>query len=202
MSVAKAAKEFEQAGDGNMEYLQFINKGAETYWFIEPGYTVAKFSVKIFFFFAVTGQFTEVTGTIVSNESEIQHSSVSATVKASNVNTGNQQRDAHLRAKDFLAVETYPEITFRSTRVEKGRDRDTLRVTGMLTIKGISQETILDVTEVDRSQSPQGEEIAYYSATTEIDRQDFGIRYWPGLIGSKVKITIHVQAQKQASIRL
>jgi len=72
----------------------------------------------------------------------------------------------------------------------------------MLTIKGIGQEVVLAVTEVDRSRSPQGEEIAYYSATTEIDRHNFGVSHWRGVIGSKLKITIHVQAQKQASIRL
>jgi polyisoprenoid-binding protein YceI len=175
---------------------------AETYWFIEPGYTTAQFNVKNFFFFTVTGRLTEAAGTMIYHESDIRGSSVAVTIKAASVDTGNKQRDAHLRSTEFLAADNYPEISFRSTRVEKGRDRDALIVTGTLTIKGISREVVLAVTEVDRSRSPQGEEIAYYTAVTEINRHDFGVRYRRGLIGSKLKITIHVQAQKQASIRL
>ncbi|MEO6725681.1 MAG: YceI family protein [Blastocatellia bacterium] len=185
-----------------MESQQVINNRSETYWFIEPGYTTAQFSVKNFIFFTVMGQFTDVAGTIICHESELHCSSVSATIKAASINTSSQRRDEHLRSKDFLDAGANPEITFRSTRVEKGRDRDTLRVTGTLAIKGIGREVVLSVTEVDCSRSPQGEEIAYYTAVTEIDRHDFGVSYWRGLIGSKIKITIHVQAQKQASIRI
>ncbi|MEP7339484.1 MAG: YceI family protein [Acidobacteriota bacterium] len=179
-----------------------IDGRAETYWFIEPGYTTVQFNVKNFFFFTVSGRLTEVAGTIINRESEIGHSSVEVTIKVASIDTGNKRRDAHLRSADFMDADNYPEITFRSTKVEKGRDRDALIVTGMLTIKDISRETVLAVTEVDRSRSPQGEEIAYYSATTEIDRHDLGVSFRRGLIGGKLKINIHVQAQKQASIRL
>jgi len=185
-----------------MESQLATDNHAETYWFIEPGYTIVQFSVKNFLLFTVNGRFTEVAGTLICHESEVHCSSVEATIKATSINTGNQRRDAHLRSADFLAADTHPEITFRSTSVKKGRDRDTLVVTGTLTIKGVSREVVLAVTEVDRSRSPQGEEIAYYSATTEIDRHDFGVSHWRGVIGSKLKITLHVQAQKQASIRL
>jgi polyisoprenoid-binding protein YceI len=185
-----------------MESQLVTDDRAETYWFIEPGYTIAQFSVKNFFFFTVHGRFTEVAGTLICHQSQAHCSSVEATIKAASINTGNKQRDVHLRSKDFLDVDQYPEITFRSTNVKKGRDRDALVVTGTLTIKGISREVVLAVTDVDRSRSPQGEEIAYYSATVEIDRHDFGVSYWRGVIGSKLKIAIHVQAQKQASIRL
>ena len=75
-----------------MESQQIINNRAETYWFIEPGYTTAQFSVKNFFFLTVTGQFTEVAGTIICHESEIQRSSVSATIKSASLNTRNQRR--------------------------------------------------------------------------------------------------------------
>lgn len=185
-----------------MEPQSAVKESAETYWFIEPGYTLAHFKVKNLFFFTVAGKFPEVAGTIVYDQSDIRRSSVTATIKAAGVNTRSKRRDVHLRSADFLAVETYPEISFRSTSVEKGRDRDTLNVTGTLTIKNSTHEVKMLVTEVDRSRSPQGEEIAYYSAVAEIDRHDFGVSHMRGLIGNKLKITIHVQAQKQASIRL
>lgn len=185
-----------------MESQLTTNERTETYWFIEPEYTIAQFTVKTFLFFTVTGRFTDVAGTLVFRESEIHCSSIETTIKAASIDTGNRRRDEHLRSKEFLAVETYPEISFRSASVRKGRDRDALVVTGTLTVKGVSREVVLAVTEVDRSRSPQGEEIAYYSATTEIDRHHFGVSHWRWLIGGKLKITIHVQAQKQASIRL
>ncbi len=185
-----------------MEAQPAIEERAETYWFIEPGYSIAHFTVKNYFFFTVRGEFAEVAGTIVYDQTDIRRSSVTATIKAENINTHSKRRDTHLRSADFLSADTYPEISFCSTSVQKGRDRDTLDVTGMLTIKNTSREVKLLVTEVDRSRSPQGEEIAYYTAVAEIDRHDFGVSHMRGLIGSKVKITIHIQAQKQGSIRI
>jgi polyisoprenoid-binding protein YceI len=174
----------------------------ETYWFIEPGYTTAHFKIKSFLFLTVAGSFNEVAGTIILDEANLHCSSVTASIKAVSINTGNQRRDTHLRSADFLAVEEHPEISFRSTSVEKGRDRDTLNVKGTLTIKNTSREITLLVTQADRSRSPQGEEIIYYTTVTEINRHDFGVSHLRGLIGSKLKITIHIQAQKQGSIRV
>jgi len=185
-----------------MESQQRIADRAETYWFIEPGYTIAHFKVKSFLFFTVAGRFNDVAGTVVLDEADPRRSSVTATIRAASIETGSKRRDAHLRSADFLAVERYPEISFRSTSVEKGRDRDTLNVTGMLTIKDTSREIKLLVTQVDRSCSPQGEEILYYTAVTELACHDFGISRRRGLIGHKLKIAIHIQAQKQGSIRL
>lgn len=185
-----------------MESQSAIRECAETYWFIEPGYTIADFKIKSFLFFTIAGNFSEVAGTVVLNEADLRLSSVTATIKAGGIDTGNQRRDRHLRSADFLAVEHYPEISFRSTSVEKGRDRDTLNVKGVLTIKSTSREITLLVTLVDRSRSPQGEEIIYYTAVTEIDRHAFGVSHLRGLIVGKLKITIHVQAQKQGSIRI
>ncbi len=178
-----------------------IVNSAETYWFIEPGYTTAHFKVKNFFFFNVTGSFAEVAGTVVLDETDLRRSSITATIAAADINTSNKRRDAHLRSAAFLNAEQFPEITFRSASVEKGRDRDTLDVTGTLTIKNISRDIRLLVTLVDRSRSPQGEEIIYCTAVTELNRHDFSVSALRGLIGGKLKVAIHVQAQKQGSIR-
>lgn len=167
-------------------------------WVFDPSHTSVEFSVKNFFFFTVKGSLTDFTGTIVLDESDIRRSSVTATIKAASIQTGIRKRDAHLRSADYLDAERYPEIHFQSTKVERGRDRDTLRITGTLTIKGKSHEIVLDVTEVDRSRSPSGQEVAYYNAQVELDRFAFGVKHLPGLIGRTLKVTINVQALRQA----
>lgn len=122
---------------------------------------------------------------------------MSVVLQSSSLDTHNKKRDAHLRAADFLDADRYPEIRFQSTKVEPGLDRDTLRVTGSLTIKDRKKEIVLEVSEVDRSCSPSGEQVAYYTALAQLDRHDFGIDYMRGLIGSVLKVTINVQATRR-----
>jgi polyisoprenoid-binding protein YceI len=165
---------------------------------IDPRYTIAQFSVKNFLFFKVSGSFARVTGTIVRDDLDIRRSSVEAVIDADGVETGIKSRDAHLRGPDFFDSGQYPELRFQSTSVEKGTDRDTLRVTGLLTIRGKSREVVFDVTEVDRSRSPRGEYVTYYFAVTRINRHDFDLSRSRGIIGSRVDIRIHVQATRQA----
>src|SRR5262249_52719332 len=124
-------------------------------------------------------------------------SSVDVTINAASVNTGNKTRDRHLRSKDFLDAAAHPEIRFQSAGVGRGKDRDMLRVTGTLTIKGQSREVGLDVTVTDRSRSPRGDEIIYCTAVAEIDRLAFGVKYARGLISRALKILIQAQAMKQ-----
>jgi polyisoprenoid-binding protein YceI len=169
---------------------------AQNLWIIEPRYTTVQFHSRTLIF-TVKGSFTDFTGRVTLDQNDIRRSSVEVSINAASVNTGIKRRDEHLRSSDFLDVANYPEIRFQSTSVEKGRDRDALRVTGILTIKGQSRELLLNVTETDHSRSPQGEEVAYYAAQTEIDRVDFGISYGRGLIGRKLKVMIQVQATKQ-----
>jgi polyisoprenoid-binding protein YceI len=177
---------------------QKVAKQGETVWIIDPKHTTIEFSIRNFFFFTVTGRFTDVTGTAVRDDSDISRSSVEAAVLAASIDTGNKRRDDHLRSKDFLDAERYPDIRFQSASVERGRDRDTFRIPGTLTIRGKSREVVLNVTEVDHSHSPHGEEVAYYGAMIEIDRFDFGINYRRLPVGRKVKISVYVQAVKQS----
>lgn len=176
---------------------QRVRSDTQTVWVVDPAHSTVGFSVKNLFFFIVNGCFSDLAGTIVLDEADIRLSSVEATIKAASIETGSQGRDAHLRSTDFLEADRYPDIRFQSTKVERGRDRDTLRITGSLTIRGKRQEVVLDVNEVDHSRSPSGEEVAYYSALTELDRFDFGIKYRRGMIGRTLKITIDVQALRQ-----
>jgi polyisoprenoid-binding protein YceI len=171
---------------------------ATTAWTIDPQYATVQFSVKMLFF-TVKGEFTDFGGKIMLDENDVRRSSVEATINEASINTGVKKRDEHLRSKDFLDVAAHPKIHFQSASVGPGRDRDMLRVTGTLTIKGKSRETVLDVTITDRSRSPQGDEILYCAAVTEIDRIAFGVDYASWLIGRTIKVLIQAQATKQRS---
>ena len=177
---------------------QKVARQPEAVWIIDPKYTTVQFSAKALFLFTIKGSFAELHGTIRRDPADISRSSVTAVIKSASVNTGNKRRDAHLRSADLLDVKDHGEILFQSTRVEKGRNRDTLRVTGTLTMHGRSHEVVLDVNEFDRSRSPQGEDVTYYAAFKEIDRFDFGMRRSRWLIGRTLKVMIQVQALRQS----
>jgi len=162
-------------------------------WHFDPAYTTVEFVIRNLWF-KVKGRFLDLEGAIVLDEDDISRSSVTATIKVDSIETGNQRRDAHLRASDFFDVEKFPDIEFRSTSVQRGRDRDSLDVAGTLTIRDKSVPVRLAVNEMDRSRSPRGQEFIYYSATTELDRYGFGITYGGALMGRQVKVFINVQA--------
>ena len=162
-------------------------------WHFDPAYSTVEFVVRNLWY-NVKGRFNVLEGSIDLDEDDIRRSSVTATIKASSIDTGNKRRDAHLQAPDFFDVEKFPDIEFKSTKVERGKDRDSLDVDGTLTIKGKRIPISLAVNEMDRSRSPKGEDYVYYSATAELDRFAFGINYGRGFIGRKLKVTINVQA--------
>jgi len=171
-------------------------ESAITIWTIDPQYATVEFTAKMLFF-KVKGSFTNFGGKITLDENDIKRSSVEATINAASINTGIKKRDEHLRSKDFLDAGTHPEIRFQSSSVGPGRDRDMLRVTGTMTIKGQTREVVLDVTITDRSRSPRGDEIIYCAAVAEIDRFAFGVNYARGLIRGAIKILIQAQASKE-----
>ncbi|MEE8599471.1 YceI family protein [Euzebya tangerina] len=145
----------------------------------------------------VRANFTDFAGTITVAE-EPTRSGVQIAIAASTVDTRNADRDAHLRSGDFLDVEQFPEITFRSTSVEPG-----WRVTGDLTIAGVTRSVVLDTEYLGTHKSPMGPTIAAFEATTTINREDFGIT-WNApmeaggvLVSKEVKIELEIQAALQ-----
>src|SRR6185503_1438378 len=162
-------------------------------WRFDPSYTTVEFSIRNFWY-TVHGRFRTLEGSIVLDETDISGSSVRARINAHSIDTGNKRRDAHLQAADFCDADKFPDIEFQSTKVARGKDRDSLELEGALTFKGKTKTIALVVNEMDRSRSPRGEDFVYYSATTELDRFDLGIKYGRGIIGRKVKVTINVQA--------
>jgi len=175
-----------------------VRSDTQTVWTIDRAHSSVEFIFKHFFFFTVKGRFTEFAGNIVLDQADIASSSVEVAIEAASLDTGIKRRDVHLRSADFLDADHYPHVRFQSTKIEAGKDRDTLWLTGSLTIKGKSKEIVLDVDKLDQSRSPDGEEVLYYSTRSELDRFDFGIGYRPGLIGRTVQIIINVQASRRS----
>ena len=130
---------------------------------------------------------------------------MTARIEAASIDTGVAQRDNHLRSADFFAVEEFPELTFASTRIE--RAGDDYKVTGDLTIRGVTKEVVLKVESSGTAVDPWGKLRAGFSAHTTIDRKAFGL-HWNQLleaggvmVGEKVEITLDIEAVKEAAAR-
>ncbi|MFB9234706.1 YceI family protein [Plantactinospora siamensis] len=150
----------------------------------------------------VRGQFTEATATITVAEDPLE-SSVQATIAAASISTGQADRDTHLRGGDFLDVETYPTLEFRSTGVLSHSGAEFV-LAGELTIRGVTRPVELTVEFEGVGRSPFGTDIFGFTASTEIDREDFGLTWNVALetggvlVGRKVKIEIEGEAVRQA----
>ena len=150
----------------------------------------------------VRGEFADATATITVAEDPMQ-SSVTATIQATSINTAQADRDAHLRSPEFLDVENFPTLEFRSTGV-KSWDGNEFVLTGELTIKGVTRPVELEVEFEGVGRSPFGQDVFGFSATTEIDREEFGLTWNVALetggvlVGKKIKIEIEGEGVRQA----
>ena len=168
---------------------------------LDPAHTVVGAVARHLMVSKVRGKFTDVTGTITIAEDPLE-STVAVTIKAASIDTGVADRDNHLRSPDFLDVENYPELTFASTRVLKQDGADFV-VAGDLTIRGVTREVELEVSFEGVSRSPWGNEVAGFSATTELDREEFGMTWNAALetggvvVSKKLKVEIEVEAVRQ-----
>lgn len=165
---------------------------------LDPAHTRVGFVARHLMVSKVRGSFTDVSGTIVIAENPAE-STVEATIQTASVSTGVEQRDGHLKSGDFFETETHPTITFRSTGLQtKGGNEFTL--SGELTIKKDTLPVVLDVEFEGVAKSPWGKEVIGFSATTEIDREDFGLTWNQALetggvmVGKKIKIEIEGEA--------
>lgn len=168
-------------------------------WVIDSDHTVAGFIVRHFMITNVRGQFNKITGTIYFDPADISHSSVEAVIDVSGIFTGIQKRDDHLRSSDFFDVARYPQIIFKSTRVESA-DGNRLKVTGDLTIRGITRAAVLAVEYTGPIKSPYGETSIGFAATTKINREDYGMTWNQPMdgggviVGKEVEIALDVEA--------
>ncbi|MEV4491146.1 YceI family protein [Micromonospora coxensis] len=150
----------------------------------------------------VRGEFADAAATITIAEDPMQ-SSVTATIQAASIDTKQADRDGHLRSPEFLDVETFPTLEYRSTAV-KSRDGNEFVLLGELTIKGVTRQVELDVEFEGVGRTPFGTDVFGFTATTEIDREDFGLTWNVALetggvlVGKKIKIEIEGEAVRQA----
>ena len=168
-------------------------------WEFDPVHTFVHFKVRHLMVSHARGTFEKLSGKITYDESDITRSTAEITIDAASINTRDAKRDSDLRNPDFLNVAKYPAITFRSKKVEKSGD-GRLAMTGDLTIKGVTKEVVLAVEGPTKpAKDPYGNERVGGSATTRINRRDFGLTWnmpletGGVLVGDDVDITIDIE---------
>jgi polyisoprenoid-binding protein YceI len=162
---------------------------ATSTWNLDPFHTNAQFFVKHLGISTIQGDFTKISGTVTLDDQDITKSSVNVTIDVNSIDTRVQRRDDDLKSEHFLNAAQFPTITFQSTKVVKTGD-NTLKVTGNLTIRGVTKEVTLDVTGPTAPISAMGSQRRGISATTKINRQDFGVSADPGMVGDDITILI------------
>src|SRR5687768_8907921 len=152
---------------------------AKNSWKIDPAHTAVEFSVKHMMFTTVRGRFGAVDGTIEIDEDRPDQSSVEVVIDASSIDTASPDRDKHLRSGDFLDADAHPRLTFRSKRIEGAAKKqgDRFKVIGDLTIRGKPIEVTLDCAYLGQGQDPWGGTRAGFTATTKIDRREWGLEW-------------------------
>jgi len=170
-----------------------------TTWNIDPAHAAAEFKVKHMMISHVKGHFGKLSGKLTLDDAELTNSHVEAVIDASSLETRDSQRDAHLKSGDFFDVEKFPTLSFKSTRVRVVGDEE-LSVEGDLTIRGVTRKATFAVEgPTPPTQDPWGNTRLGISATTKINRKDFGLT-WNAtletggiLVGDEVAITLDVE---------
>ena len=172
--------------------------GTTTYQ-IDPRHSSAGFGVTHLMISTVRGEFHGVTGTVVVDDSDVSKSVVNVTIDATTLDTREPDRDKHLKSEAFFDVAKYPTITFQSTRIERNND-GSLKITGDLTIRGVTKSAVLTASVPKPPiKDPWGLQRTAASASTRINRQEFGVAWNQKLdsggvvVGDDVTITLDVE---------
>ena len=187
-----------QANAVKQEELQLPTPGT---WEIDQAHSSVGFVARHLMVAKVRGGFGNFSGQVTIGATP-EASSVAATIDASSINTADEMRDGHLRSPDFLNVEKYPTLQFRTTKVTQ-TGPTSLRADGQLTIRGLARPVSLDIEYLGLASDPFGNEKAVFSAATEIDREDWDITWNKALetggvlVGRKVKIELEIQAVRK-----
>jgi polyisoprenoid-binding protein YceI len=177
-------------------------KAATSTWNLDPVHSVAEFKVKHMMISNVKGQFANVGGVLTLDEGDPTNSRIEASIEVASVNTRDAQRDTHLKSEDFFHAEKFPKLSFKSTRITRTGNGD-LAVAGDLTIRGVTRSVVFNVEgPTPAAKDPWGNTRLGLSATTKINRKDFGL-IWNAvleagsiLVGDDVTITLDVQFVK------
>jgi polyisoprenoid-binding protein YceI len=168
-------------------------------WKIDPAHSHAEFKVKHMMISNVKGGFSGLSGTLIEDTADPTRSRVEASIDVATISTGDQQRDTHLKSSDFFHHEQHPEMVFKSTKVEKKGDAE-YAVTGDLTVHGVTKPVTFAVEGPSApGKDPWGNTRIGLSATTKINRKDFGLNWNAALetggilVGEDVQISVDVQ---------
>jgi polyisoprenoid-binding protein YceI len=192
----------ENSGAAGLRVVDGVALPAAGTYVLDPTHTRVGFVARHLMVTKVRGSFTEVEGSITVGQ-DAASSTAEATLQTRSIDTGTPDRDAHLRSGDFLEAEKYPTISFRNGRVVTKMGTD-FKVAGDLTIKDTTREVVLDVELDGVAKDPWGNEKLAVTASTEIDREDFGMTWNVALetggvlVSKKVRIEIEAQAARQA----
>jgi len=174
-----------------------------TTWTIDPDHSNVGFKVKHLMVSNVKGNFDKHTGAVEINDKDITKSKVEVSIDTNSINTNVQKRDEHLRSAEFFDVVKYPKMTFVSKKVAKA-GKDKLKVTGDLTLHGVTKEVVLDVEGPSKeSKDPWGNIRKGATATTKINRKDFGLVWNAALetggvaVGEEITITLEIEKIKK-----
>jgi polyisoprenoid-binding protein YceI len=172
-------------------------------WDIDTSHSGIHFRVRHMVISKVHGRFGRWSGTLALDPQDLTRSSVDVRIDAASIDTQVADRDDHLRSADFLDAARFPELTFRSKRVEKAGAG--YRVTGDLTLHGVTREVTLEAEYAGTGKDPWGNERAGFSAAASLDRREFGLNWNAAveaggvLVGEKVEIAIELEAVKKAA---
>jgi len=168
-------------------------------WKLDPAHSGAEFKIRHMMISNVKGSFSGLTGTLTENPSDPSRSSVEASIDIATLSTGDAQRDGHLKSADFFDVEKYPQMTLKSAQVERKGEAE-YRVTGDLTLHGVTKPVTFAVDGPSApGKDPWGNTRIGLSATTKINRKDFGLNWNAALetggilVGEDVQISLEVQ---------
>jgi polyisoprenoid-binding protein YceI len=175
-----------------------------TTWQLDPAHSAVEFAVKHMMFTTVRGRFRDVKGTVEIDAQNPARSTVEVEIDPASIDTGVADRDAHLRSADFLDVEHFPKITFRSKRFEGSatREGETFRIVGDLTIRGKAVEVALEGVFLGAGKDPWGNFKSGAEASVKIDRRDWGLTWNQALetggilVGNDIRIELQIQALK------
>ncbi len=167
-------------------------------WNVDTAHSSIGFSVKHMMVSKVRGSFGDFGGEVEANETDLTAANIAFNIKVASINTGNEDRDNHLRSADFFDAETYPEIKFVANNITKKDDE--YEIAGDITIKDVTKPIVFEAEYGGKGTNPWGQEVVAFSAETKLNREDFGLTWNQALetggvlVGKDIKITIDLEA--------
>ncbi|MGE5313696.1 MAG: YceI family protein [Acidobacteriota bacterium] len=177
-----------------------------TTWKVDPSHSEIEFKARHLMITNVTGKFRTFEGTVETEDDDFTRSKISFWADVASIDTGEPNRDAHLRSDDFFAASEHPKLTFTSTRIEKTDDPDRYQVWGTMSIRGISKEIRLDVESGGQIKDPWGNTRAGFEMTAKVNRKEFGLK-WNAVteaggivVSDEIRIHCAVEIVKEAEV--